>query len=137
MFFPRLLFVILEDSETTQKNRRDFFSLSMLVQRLMMFLFYDSFECKFMFTRNVLHIRKKEKKSRERERRKNLWLCAQILLNIIATYSRARASTFVIMEWTESEERMLWYHISPTDALPSWCRRKKRKDFHVVPLHVF
>lgn len=23
-----------------------------------MFLFYDSFECKFMFTRNVLHIRK-------------------------------------------------------------------------------
>lgn len=24
----------------------------------MMFLFYDSFECKFMFTRNVLHIRK-------------------------------------------------------------------------------
>lgn len=27
-------------------------------KRLMMFLFYDSFECKFMFTRNVLHIRK-------------------------------------------------------------------------------
>lgn len=74
MFFPRLLFVILEDSETTQKNRRDFFSLSMLVQRLMMFLFYDSFECKFMFTRNVLHIRKKEKKSREREREKEKFM---------------------------------------------------------------
>ena len=26
----------------------------LLVQRLMMFLFYDSFECKFMFTRNVI-----------------------------------------------------------------------------------
>lgn len=49
---------------------------------------------------------------------KNLWLCAQILLNIIATYSLSLESLrhFVIMERMNAQRKnivkMLLYHIS-------------------------
>jgi hypothetical protein len=76
----------------------------------MMFLFYDSFECKFMFTRNVLHIRKKKEK--------NLWLWAQILLlNIVALLESLRH--FVIMWTNERTEKK--YHISLDWLTPSMC----------------